>query len=122
MFPLKRMIQTSLSYVSSLCLLHCFWQYSFVLAKESERNFRNSTAYQVESLVSYWKLDGDASDFKDGNHGTLYGDPQFMAGKVDSAVSLDGIDDYIEFLETGNLIFRTSDFTIMAWIYPTAHI
>jgi hypothetical protein len=76
--------------------------------------FNSMANAQVEGLVAHWRLDegagtsaGDASG--NGNTGTLVGGAQWMTGKLEGAVYLDGVDDYIEvpnFLtETGTLAF-----------------
>jgi hypothetical protein len=76
--------------------------------------FNSMANAQVEGLVAHWRLDegagttaGDASG--NGNTGTLNGGAQWTAGKLDGAVYLDGVDDYIEvpnvLTEIGTLAF-----------------
>ncbi|UCG57143.1 MAG: hypothetical protein JSU70_20040 [Phycisphaerales bacterium] len=49
------------------------------------------------SLVGWWKLDGDASDSSgSGNDGTVFGDPQWVPGRVGDAIELDGDGDYVD--------------------------
>jgi len=60
-----------------------------------------STASAADpSLVGWWRLDDgsgdtalDSSDY--GNHGTLNGGPQWVAGKLGGALQLDGVDDFV---------------------------
>ncbi|MHC4745213.1 MAG: LamG domain-containing protein, partial [Planctomycetota bacterium] len=75
-----------------------------------------------EDLIGWWKLDGDivpglAFDSSGyANHGTLMGDPQFVPGKVDNAIELDGNGDYVD---CGNAaIFNdiNDTITVAAWI------
>ncbi|UCE46773.1 MAG: LamG domain-containing protein, partial [Phycisphaerales bacterium] len=49
------------------------------------------------ALVGHWRLDGDASDSSgNGNDGVLFGDPQWVAGKIGGALEFDGTDDRVE--------------------------
>ncbi|MCX5636427.1 MAG: hypothetical protein NTX52_01870, partial [Planctomycetota bacterium] len=47
-------------------------------------------------LVAYWELDGDANDSIGGNHGTIFGNPNWVSGRINKALECDGIDDYID--------------------------
>lgn len=68
-------------------------------------------------LVSWWTGDTDATDFEDGNNGTLMnGALAGVAGKVGGAFSFDGVDDRVDIANTAsNLNFGTGDFTIDLW-------
>ena len=58
--------------------------------------FQNDTCTPAPSgLVSWWRAEGDARDFWDGNHGSLQNGATFAAGKVGQAFSFDGINDYL---------------------------
>ncbi len=51
------------------------------------------------NLVSHWKFDGDATDSSGNNNGTLYGNPQWVAGYVGSnSIDFDVFDanDYVD--------------------------
>ena len=71
-------------------------------------------------LIAYWKLDeaeGDiAFNSTSDNHGILIGSPTWQPemGKVDGALELDGIDDYID----ADFVLNPADgpFSILAWI------
>jgi acyl-CoA thioesterase-1 len=71
-------------------------------------------------LVAHWKLDeaegNIAHDSAKGNDGTVYGDPiwQPEGGKVNGALQLDGIDDYIG----TPFVLNPTDgpFSVFAWI------
>ncbi|MDH4241716.1 MAG: pentapeptide repeat-containing protein, partial [Phycisphaerae bacterium] len=73
-------------------------------------------------LAAYWKLDEIGGNIAydssgNGNHGSLYGDPnwQLAGGKKAGALEFDGIDDYV--LENGGLNLNGLDgLTIALWI------
>jgi len=73
------------------------------------------------NMVSYWKFDegvgATAYDSVGGNHGTLINGPLWSSGIVDGAISLDGVDDYIEIADAPSLDLA-SQFTLETWIYP----
>jgi len=70
-------------------------------------------------LVGWWRLDGNANDSSgNNNHGTLSGNPQWVAGKIGGALEFDGTDVYID-CGNGPSLDITGEITIAAWIYPT---
>ncbi|PYK29702.1 MAG: hypothetical protein DME57_09485, partial [Verrucomicrobia bacterium] len=71
-----------------------------------------------DSMVSWWKAEGDANDSQDSNNGTLQNGATFTTGEVGQAFSLDGTDDYVEVSDSSNISF-TGPFTIDAWIKTT---
>jgi hypothetical protein len=89
---------------------------------------QNDTDGTLEGAVSYWKFDEGsgttASDSVGGNDGILYdadatnadGDtpPQWTSGQVGSALSFDGVDDYVEIPYDPS--FNLSSFTLQAWV------
>ncbi|MGA1794393.1 MAG: LamG-like jellyroll fold domain-containing protein [bacterium] len=74
---------------------------------------------QATDLVSYWKLDEGAgttaADSINSNHGILLNDPLWTDGRSLTALSFDGIDDYIEVPDSPTL--NNPTFTLEAWIY-----
>ncbi|MBU0716099.1 MAG: carbohydrate binding domain-containing protein, partial [Verrucomicrobia bacterium] len=74
-----------------------------------------------ENLVGYWQFDEEnpaiANDSSwRGNHGVLYGSPQWIG----DAFSFDGIDDYIDCGNDASL--KVSQITMEAWVYsPTTN-
>jgi len=70
-------------------------------------------------LVAWYEFDGDANDSSVNNlHGTEMGGPTYVAGQVDQAISLDGIDDYVDC--GNNSVFNfTNGVTVAAWIKVT---
>jgi len=70
-------------------------------------------------LVSWWRGEGDAHDAKGGNNGSLQNGASFVSGRVGQGFDLDGIDDFVQFPDSGNLNL-TSSFTWDAWVRPDA--
>lgn len=72
----------------------------------------------VNGLVAYWSFDGcDAIDETgNGYDGTLHGEPECVSGVKGKAFKFDGIDDYIEILNSINMSF--GNMTITAWVNP----
>ena len=69
--------------------------------------------------MSWYRAEGDASDFVGGNHGTLMNGTTFIAGKVGQAFLFDGIDDRVEVANAPNLN-PTTAVTLDAWVNPQA--
>ncbi len=70
-------------------------------------------------LVGHWKLDetsGDVAHDSSGNdnHGTLLGNPQWVAGKVGGALQFDGTDDCVD-CGDDPLFSITGDLTVACW-------
>jgi len=77
----------------------------------------------AKEFVSHWKFDGDTVDSRpSGNDGSFQGDlePTFVEGfdgTDPGAISLDGIDDYVEvFQEKGLPIAANEAFSICMWV------
>ncbi|HTL56953.1 MAG TPA: LamG-like jellyroll fold domain-containing protein [Candidatus Limnocylindrales bacterium] len=68
-------------------------------------------------LVSWWRAEGDASDFFGGNTGSILSGITFMPGKVGEAFKFDGNTGAIVVPPAPNLAVQS--FTIEAWINPT---
>jgi len=71
-------------------------------------------------MISCWKFDEDAGttafDSVGENDGTIYGATR-TTGRVDGALSFDGVDDYVEVLDSTSLDI-TDEITIETWIKP----
>ncbi len=78
-------------------------------------------------LVGHWPLDGDANDVSgNGLHGTILGEPSFVAGAVDLALDFDGVDDYVNIDGYKGIVVDPCDpdliqpaFSITNWIKTT---
>ena len=73
-------------------------------------------------LVALWHFDevvgGITSDSSGNpNDGILIGGTSLTSGKFGSALSFDGVDDYVDCGSSGSLDF-TTNVTIEAWVYP----
>jgi len=77
------------------------------------------TDYLWLNPFAHWKLDSDASDYSgNGYDGTIYGDPNWVAGQIDGALDLDGMDDYVDTNSADLGLEGTDTITVSAWIYP----
>jgi hypothetical protein len=82
----------------------------------SERNPQQSHAavwVMPAQQLGQWNFDGNVTDSASTNHGTAFGAPAFVAGKIGSAVDLDGVDDYIQ-LPAG--VGMAKDITVATWV------
>jgi hypothetical protein len=70
-------------------------------------------------LYGYWPFDVDASD-KSGNanNGVLQNGASIVPGIFGNAVSLDGLNDYVEVPHTATLSYTGGALTMAAWINP----
>ena len=69
-----------------------------------------------DSLVSYWKFDGDATDGIGSNDGTIIGaGGSFLLGKHGDGINLDGMDTYVNAGDDATLDFSGKSLTISAW-------
>ncbi len=84
------------------------------------------SAWAVEGMVSYWRFDeGEgitAFDSVGDNDGTIYG-PTWTTGFVNSALSFDGVDDYVNVGNDTTLTNLTpTGMAIEAWVFNTEPI
>jgi hypothetical protein len=66
--------------------------------------------------VSYWPMDGNATDAWGNNDCTLSGGPLFEAGVSGQALKLDGVNAHTNCGNDASLEMGTSDWTIAAWV------
>ncbi len=73
-------------------------------------------------IVGYWKFDeGSGTTAYDSsgnnNHGTLYNGPTWTQGKVNGALSFDGVNDYVSFGNKPQFnMAGDKDFTLIVWV------
>lgn len=78
---------------------------------------------QDPTLVAHYPFNGNADDASgNGNDGVVVGATLTFDrfGAPSSAMSFDGIDDYIRIPDNGDSLDITEDFTIALWLRPTA--
>ena len=81
--------------------------------------FSNKEILKNIGAVSWWKLDGNARDEIGNNHGTIFGNVQFVEGKHGQGANFDGATGYINTSNTNNL---SEEFTLFAWVKPSSNI
>ena len=67
-------------------------------------------------MMSWWPGDGDASDIKGGNHGTLQNGATFAPGMVGQAFSFDGVNAFVE-IPNSAPFNPGGAFTVDGWFY-----
>ncbi len=68
-------------------------------------------------LVSWWRAESSANDAVDGNNGMLRNGAGLSVGKVGQAFDLNGVNQYVEIVNTNNLN-PAGSFSIEGWILP----
>jgi len=94
----------------------CFMTLSLVLA------FASSS---IAGLVGHWTLDdGSGTTVRDstanGNHGQLFGDPQWVDGVIAGALQFDGVGDYVE-VPHDPVLAMEGQVTVSVWINAERH-
>ena len=69
---------------------------------------------QSSLLVDKYNLDSDVKDSIGENDGKIVGNPTFISGKVNNAINLDGIDDYVNLTDIS--WGKNDSFSIALWI------
>src|SRR5439155_5574949 len=98
---------------------HCARARSRRLFLEQLENRVLLAALAPLGLVSWYRAEGNANDFANGNSGTLQNGATFAAGQVGQAFNLDATDDFVQVPSSANLNI-TGDITVEGWINPTA--
>lgn len=69
----------------------------------------------MDSLVAYYKFENNVEDNSGNNrHGTIFGNPLYTLGVDGQALSFDGVNDYVQILNSEDLILQS--FSISAWV------
>ena len=69
-----------------------------------------------DALVAHYTFDNNAEDSSgNGNHGTVVGNPGFVAGIIGTAISLDGVEDYVDCGNDASFDI-TDEITLAAWV------
>lgn len=69
----------------------------------------------TDSLVAYYKFENNVEDNSGNNrHGTIIGNPSYVIGVDGQALDFDGVNDYVQILNSDDLILQS--FTISAWV------
>lgn len=74
-------------------------------------------SFDTGKLVGFWKFDGNSDDSSGNeNHGTIFGDPNLVMGKVEGALQFDGIDDSVRTYYAADL----PTWTVALWVKSPA--
>jgi Concanavalin A-like lectin/glucanases superfamily/Pro-kumamolisin, activation domain/Reelin subrepeat B/Immunoglobulin domain/HYR domain/Viral BACON domain len=68
-----------------------------------------------QGLVSWWRAEGDASDWAGANNGTMQGGVTFAPGRVGQAFGFNGTNSYIE-VPSSPALKPTGPFTVEGWV------
>jgi hypothetical protein len=80
-----------------------------------ENNINNTIGW-TNNLIAYWPFDGDLLDKSgNGNNGINYGATSTV-GKINQAMSFDGINDYIEVASSSSINISGDKITLEAWV------
>ena len=79
-----------------------------------------SRADILDGLVSYWPFDGDLTDARDDNDGTLMGtdtSASFTPGMFGTGIDLDGVDQFVDITggDESEFDFTGGDVSISTW-------
>lgn len=80
---------------------------------------RQSCVAPPSGLLSWWAGDGNSLEIVGGNNGVLVGGVTFVPGQVGQAFSLDGVSGLVLVTNSPSLD-DVSQFTVAAWVRPTA--
>lgn len=76
--------------------------------------------YTHKDMIAWWRLNetegSTVTDSVGTSHGTMYGTTPIIHPQLSSALSFDGVDDYVEIPHSSALNVGTGDFSIFAWV------
>jgi hypothetical protein len=89
-----------------------------ILSHSTQGDIKFSSLFiSTDELVGFWRFEGNGEDSsKYENHGAEQGAPEYVQGKVGTAIDLDGMADYLHVLSFNNP--PSEDMTLLAWIKP----
>ena len=90
-------------------------------SKVDSKVFSTKDIIQNLGGVSWWRLNGDASDEFGNNPGTIVGGLSFVQGRAGQAASFDGTYKYIRASSVNNLPLGNSPRTMLVWIKPAGY-
>ncbi len=77
---------------------------------------KQNATISSSSLVSLWQGEGNASDTRNLNNGTLTNGTSFATGKIGQALSFDGVDDFVQLPSNSSL--NPTSITVEGWLNP----
>ena len=77
---------------------------------------KQNATINSSSLVSLWQGEGNASDTRNLNNGTLTNGTSFATGKIGQALSFDGVDDFVQLSSNSSL--NPTSITVEGWLNP----
>jgi len=93
-------------------------QGSYHCAATGANETLNSRARQLwvtpAQQLGQWNFEGNVTDSANTNHGTAFGSPAYVAGKIGQALNFDGVDDYVLLPAP---VGMGKDITVATWVY-----
>ncbi len=87
----------------------------YCIAADTHDNLTSRTRrLSIKGKTGWWHFDNNTDDTTGAFNGTAYGSPSYTTGKIDTAIDLDGSNDYVV-LPAG--VADTNDMSITAWVY-----
>lgn len=101
-------------------VVHAHEHYNPIIDDAYDLISNNGPQSLSDSLVSYWKFDGDVTDGIGSNDGTIIGaGSSYVSGKHGQGINLDGMDTYVNAGDDATLDFTGKSLTISAWFKVT---
>ncbi|MDP3947882.1 MAG: hypothetical protein Q8Q41_04315, partial [bacterium] len=85
-----------------------------------------ASAPSTSGLIAHWKFDessgtGASDSSGNGNNGTLTNGPTWATGKINGALSFDGVNDYVIVASSATSMDDMPAITVSAWIKPSSN-
>ena len=75
----------------------------------------NNTPGWTNNLVGYWPFDDDAQDLSGNTNNGINNGAIFVDGKINKALSFDGVDDYVTIANSDDFDFGSGEFSVEFW-------